>query len=840
MDGLFQGRERRQDFSRPSLPDLADDEEARRPEANEDALLARAHLVCCFLNCYETTLARDSGTGMWSTRGNMTEGALKVAAAKGGYWDSEGLGHDLMNSTHQRVSELEVPFTPKRKMMATVHRLPHNRRLETMQFPRDATHFAVLKGAPDLLMPKVSQAAAFSPDEDNRLLLISGEQPLSEEDRSALRKRNDELSQRALRSILLAVLPLRSSEFERMKGLDADQRLAAIVDAPGLCFLSLWGIADPPRAMVAKSVGECHHAGIRVVMITGDQRPTAMAVGRQVHILDEDDDPLQYALNCAELHEGQPRTRLQSNVVSRVSSRTQEALSDNEKDMALPPSPSRAETRRNLPVHDKRDEADQHEWSYRSSREIASMTSKISVWSRAHPTDKVAIVSSLTDQGHITAMTGDGVNDAPALKHACVGVSMGIAGTEVAKSASELVLMDDDFSTIVAAIREGRKIYANVQKYVVFNLSIKAGECISLLTAIASGVPMPIRGLQLLFNLVFTHIIPTMALAWEDAEPYLMKVPPRKTKRDLVVPPLMWACRWLPFVLCMPTIVLSCLSLGVWMHTGFLSGNRIIGTSRVGAVEQGLFACEFAGSLDLDGRFIDDLQPFHCKCHTHPSGLPWTRSVLLEQWGQAILPSEPAAAAELLAAMVDPWTGDSGSFFAQDHTPWKDGVEQFLEPCKDHKKVERWCWKEKGRSATDRPLLPLSHNCAAYGARLGQSMAYATIHLGEILSLLTYRMDGFFLPRTFSNKVFTGLFLFNLCCLSTFLYAWPVAGLLELAPLTFSRFVIVICFDLCLVTLNEAFKVLYRHLLQKQNAVLEGEALLQARGADPKASISAA
>lgn len=744
------------------------------------ARLAKVQMMASFINCYGTKISQAEN-GAWKAEGNMSEAAIKVAAAKGKLTDGKSSQY---YQTYPRLADLEIPFSSKRKMMATVHRLATPGSFSVLTCNSDATHVALLKGAPDRVLPKLGGGAL---SETSSSLTISAT-GLSSSEKGQIEAENTALAHQALRSLMLAIAPLSNAALQRLRDAEtAEARLDIILSLA--VPLSLFGIFDPPRTSVPPSVNECHTAGIQVVMITGDQAPTAAAIGRQVNILHPDDDPETRVKTCSIMYYKPENKR---------------------------------ELNRQYSVHDERTEVDKHETEYKSPDELDEMTSHARCWARAQPTDKVAIVDSLTHQGHIVSMTGDGVNDAPALKRASVGVAMGISGTAVAQSASDLILLDDNFSTIVAAIREGRKIYSNVQKYVLFNLSIKGSECTCLLCAILLDMPMPIQGLQLLCNLIATHIIPTLALAWEREEPYMMKRPPRETKGDWIISRVQWAFRWFPFICIFAACVLTITYFGVWMHVGYVGTYQIIGVSRVGWVEANKAACEFSGHRDKDeGDFIEDSAPFHCKCFVRDHF--WAEPRTVHQWGI------PGGGSEQLDEIFDPHTGSTGDLYVRENTPWKDGRKALLRPCKDGKGVERWCWKKK-TSEREMPLLDNSRHCSSWGTMRGQTMGYATIHMGEILALFTYRRDQFALGWFFTNPIFLGMLIFNLTCLAIFIYVPVVAWALELVPLPFSLLLLVICFALLIANLNELIKVLYRYMLAKENARLEKVGYHRARG----------
>ncbi len=238
-----------------------------------------------------------------------------------------------------------------------------------------------------------------------------------------------------------------------------------------LTFVGLLGMMDPPRPEVASAIRTAATAGIRTVMITGDYPATAHAIAKQIGLVVDGTDEL--VVSGAE-----------------ISAMNDEALSERVK--------------------------------------LAS------VFARVSPEDKLRLVGAFKHNGHVVAMTGDGVNDAPALKRADIGVAMGITGTDVSKEVADMVLTDDNFASIVSAVEQGRVIYANIRKFVVYLLGCNIAEIIVILGASVAGLASPLNAIQLLWLNLITDGAPALALGLERAEPDVMNQPPRPPKEPLI------------------------------------------------------------------------------------------------------------------------------------------------------------------------------------------------------------------------------------------------------------------------------------------------------------------
>ena len=365
-------------------------------------------------------LCSDAAWTEEGAQGEPTEAALVNFAAEA------GLKKPLLEEQQPRVAE--APFDSSRKMMSTVHQI-------------DGGFIQYTKGAPDEVLRLCT------------CYIDSGEmRPMTEEKRRAILLENKAMADRALRVLAAA---------QRSWGDKLPEDISPETLEQDLCFIGLAGMIDPVRPEVKDAIHQCRKAGIRPVMITGDHKDTAVAIAKELDILDSADQAI-----------------------------TGSALND------------------------------------LTDEELAEAVPKYSVYARVQPEHKVRIVSAWKKRGAITAMTGDGVNDAPSIKTADIGVGMGITGTDVTKNVADMVLSDDNFATIVGAVGEGRRIYDNIRKTIQFLLASNMSEVLGVFTATLLGFTL-LGPVHLLFINLITDCFPALALGLEKAEPDVMDRPPR-------------------------------------------------------------------------------------------------------------------------------------------------------------------------------------------------------------------------------------------------------------------------------------------------------------------------
>ncbi|MFC1937842.1 cation-translocating P-type ATPase, partial [Chloroflexota bacterium] len=362
--------------------------------------------------------------------GDPTEGALVVAAAKA------GMDKERLERSYPRLDE--IPFQSEKQYMATLH-------------PVDGLRQVYVKGAPEKIISL-----------SNGILKDNGVVPLTEADAEEVLKANTAMAREAMRVIALAYTSLPQGTEELR---DDDIR-------GNLVFVGMAGMADPPREQAKEAVRLCKQAGIRVVMITGDNSVTAESIAAQLGL------PPGRAITGSELQQ-------------------------------------------------------------MSDEELSQQVESASVFARIEPLHKLKIVNALKSRGHIVAMTGDGVNDAPALKSANIGIAMGITGTDVAKEASDMVLADDNFVSVVAAVDEGRAIFNRLRNVIFFLISTNLGELLALVLSILFVGKAPLLAVQIIWINLVTDTAAAIPLGLEPKAGDELKQPPRHPQVGLLFPGLL-------------------------------------------------------------------------------------------------------------------------------------------------------------------------------------------------------------------------------------------------------------------------------------------------------------
>ena len=388
--------------------------------------------------CNDASMEQNNSE--WLVHGDPMEGALLVAGLKAGL--------DIEAEAKQYPRTDVIPFESEHRFMATLHH----------SHTGDA--FIFLKGAPERVLEMCAHQRT-----------VDGDQSL---ERAYWLARIEEMAQRGQRVLAIAVKPTRNDHME-LRFSDVENELI---------MLGMFGLIDPPREEAIEAVQACDRAGIRVKMITGDHGATALAIARQLKLVNADDVLTGQELEL--MSEDALRQRVQD----------------------------------------------------------------VDVYARVNPEHKLLLVRLLQEQGLIVAMTGDGVNDAPALKRADVGIAMGQNGTEAAKEAAEMVLADDNFASITHAVEEGRTVYDNLKKAIIFILPTNGGEALIILAAILLGFhQLPLTPVQILWVNMITAVTLALSLAFELPEQNVMRRPPRDSHEPILTSYLIWRVAFVSVIL---------------------------------------------------------------------------------------------------------------------------------------------------------------------------------------------------------------------------------------------------------------------------------------------------
>ncbi|XP_059574019.1 sodium/potassium-transporting ATPase subunit alpha-3 isoform X2 [Alligator mississippiensis] len=377
----------------------------------------------------------------------------------------------LMRERNKKVAE--IPFNSTNKYQLSIH--------ET-EDPNDNRYLLVMKGAPERILDRCST-----------IVFNGKEQPLDEEMKEAFQNAYLELGGLGERVLGFCHYYLPEDQYPKGFAFDCDD---VNFTTENLCFVGLMSMIDPPRAAVPDAVGKCRSAGIKVIMVTGDHPITAKAIAKGVGIISEGNETVE-------------------DIAARLN---------------IPVSQVNPRDAKACVIHG----TDLKDMTVEQIDEILQNHTEI-VFARTSPQQKLIIVEGCQRQGAIVAVTGDGVNDSPALKKADIGVAMGIAGSDVSKQAADMILLDDNFASIVTGVEEGRLIFDNLKKSIAYTLTSNIPEITPFLLFIMANIPLPLGTITILCIDLGTDMVPAISLAYEAAESDIMKRQPRNPRTDKLV-----------------------------------------------------------------------------------------------------------------------------------------------------------------------------------------------------------------------------------------------------------------------------------------------------------------